>query len=166
MSGAERQAERRAIGVVAERQAIVDNPGADHRWRVTEVLAGPAQAAAWTVLEDAPGMRRYFAGNAELLLYPLETDALKANVEGPAPSVYVFLRHAAEAPGMVLLGATVDAGEAGAHVDSGSDVVEAVPMPAVIQAWVAGFVARHHVEREVFKRRRERWGRVEAHEDE
>jgi hypothetical protein len=157
--------ERREVGVIAEWQAV-DNPWADHRWRVTEVLAGPAVAAPWTVLAEAPRMRRYFAGNAELLLFPLETDALKANVEGPAPSIYVFLRQTAMAPGMTLLGATADAGEAGAHADSGSDVVEAVPMPASILAWVTDFVARHHVEREGFKRRRERWGRVEVHEDE
>jgi hypothetical protein len=157
--------ERREVGVVAEWQAV-DSPWADHRWRVTEVLDGPAAPAPWTVLAQAPGLRRYFAGNAELLLFPLETDALKANVEGPAPSIYVFLRKAAAAPGMVLLGATADAGEAGAHADSGSDVVEAVPMPPTILAWVRDFVARHHVEREGFKRRRERWGRVEAHEDE
>lgn len=158
-------AERREVGVVAEWQAV-DSPWADHHWRVTEVLAGPAAAAPWTVLAEMPGLRRYFAGNAELLLFPLETDALKANVEGPAPSIYVFLRRTAAHPGMVLLGATADAGEAGAHADSGSDVVEAVPMPPSILAWVADFVARHHVERTGFKRRRERWGRVEAHEDE
>jgi hypothetical protein len=157
--------ERREVGVVAEWRAV-DSPWADHRWRVTDVLAGPAAAAPWTVLAEAPGMRRYFAGNAELLLFPLETDALKANVEGPAPSIYVFLRQTAAPPGMMLLGATADAGEAGAHADSGSDVVEAVPMPAAIHAWVSDFVARHHVDRQGFKRQRERWGRVEVHDDE
>lgn len=149
-------AERREVGVVVEWQAV-DNPWADHRWRVMEVLPGAAGAPPWTVLAEDPARRRYFAGNAELLLFPLETDALKANVEGPAPSVYVFLRGTDAAPGMALLGATVDAGEAGAHADTGSDIVEAVPMPEPVLAWVADFVARHHVERAQFKRKRERW---------
>ncbi len=149
-------AERREVGVVVEWEAL-DNPWVDHRWRVAEVLPGPAGVAAWTVLDEDARQRRYFAGNAELLLFPLETEALKANVEGPAPSVYVFLRSAETAPGMALLGATVDVGEAGAHADTGRDLVESVPMPAPILAWVAEFVARHHVERAQFKRKRDRW---------
>jgi hypothetical protein len=161
MSGGSGRAARREVGIIAERQPV-DSPWADHRWRVTEVLPGPAQVEPWTVLADAAEGRRYFAGNAELLLFPLETESLKANIEGPAPAVYVFLRQAAAAPGMVLLGATVDAGEAGAHVDTGSDVVEAVAMPDGIAAWVAAFVAENHVERQSFKRRRERWGREDG----
>ena len=156
-------AERREVGVLAEWQAV-DNPWADHRWRVVDILSGPAAAAAWTVLHEEPGRRRYFAGNAELLLFPLETDALKANVEGPAPSVYVFLRVSDVSPGMALLGATVDAGEAGAHADTGSDLVEAVAMPPGIAAWVSDFVAQHHVERAQFKRKRKRWAAEEAGE--
>ena len=151
-----RAAERREVGVVVEWQAV-DNPWTDHRWRVMEVLPAAATVHPWTLLANDPARRRYFAGNAELLLFPLETDALKANVEGPAPSIYVFLRSTDATPGMALLGATVDAGEAGAHADTGSDVVEAVPMPAPVLDWVADFVARHHVERTPFKRKRERW---------
>ncbi len=149
-------AERREVGVVVEWQAV-DHPWADHRWRVMEVLPGAAGVQPWTLLAEDPARRRYFAGNAERLLFPLETDALKANVEGPAPSVYVFLRTTDAVPAVALLGATVDAGEAGAHADTGSDLVEAVPMPAPVLEWVADFVARHHVERAQFKRKRDRW---------
>ena len=161
--------ERREIGVIAEWQAV-DSPWVTHRWAVTELLPGPADVVPWTVLSAGPNVRRYFAGNAELLLYPLETDTLKHNVEGPNPAVYVFLRTTGEAPGMALLGATVCAGEASAHVDTGSDLVEAVPMPEAVAAWVRDFVARHHVERAAYRRRRDRSdrapsARVEAHDD-
>lgn len=149
-------AERREVGVIAEWQAL-DNPWCDGTWRVTEILPGPADVAPWTVLHLDARTRRYFAGNAELLLYPLETETLKHNVEGPAPAVYVFLRHVASAPGMTLAGATVCTGEAGAHTDSGSDLVEAVPMPAAIREWVTEFAARHHQERATFRRERDRW---------
>ena len=147
--------ERREVGVIAEWQAL-DNPWQDHRWRVLEVLPGAAAASPWTVLEATPTRRRYFAGNAELFLYPLETETLKHNLDGPNPAVYVFLRHTSAPPGLDLLGATVCTGEAHAHVDTGSDLVEAVPMPKEIAAWVADFVDRHHVERAAYKRRRER----------
>lgn len=151
--------ERREIGVVAEWQAV-ESPWCDHRWRVTELLPGAAAAAPWTLLSSTPSVRRYFAGNAELLLYPLETDTLKHNIEGPHPAVYVFLRATAAEPGMDLLGATVCAGEAQAHVDTGSDLVEAVPMPPDILAWVASFVERHHIERAAYRRRRDRSDRA------
>ena len=63
---------------------------------------------------------------------------------------------------MDLLGATVCVGEAHAHADTGSDLVEAVPMPVGIAAWVASFVARNHVEEEPYRRRREGVGSAGA----
>lgn len=144
--------------MVVEWQAL-DSPWCDGTWRVTSVLPGPADVVPWTVLHQDARKRRYFAGNAELFLYPLETETLKQNVEGPAPSVYVFLRRAASPPGMSLAGATVCTGEAGAHTDAGSDLVEAVPMPAAIQAWVSDFAARHHQERPEYRRQRDKWSR-------
>lgn len=147
--------ERREVGVIAEWQAV-ESAWCDHRWRVTELLSGAAAVSPWTVLSATPSVRRYFAGNAELLLYPLETDTLKHNIQGPHPAVYVFLRSTDAAPGMSLLGATVCAGEAQAHVDTGSDLVEAVPMPPAIAAWVAEFVNQHHVDRPSYRRRRDR----------
>ena len=149
------QHDSREVGIIVEWQAV-DSIWCDHRWRVTEVLPGPAAALPWTVLSETASVRRYFAGNAGLLLFPLETDTLKHNIEGPKPAVYVFLRATEEAPGMSLLGATVCAGEAQAHVDTGSDLVEAVPMPPDLAAWVADFVARNHVERPGWKRKRDR----------
>jgi hypothetical protein len=153
--------ERREVGVVAEWRAL-DNPWASGTWRVTEVLPGPASVAPWTVLHEDARSRRYFAGNAELLLYPLETETLKHNIEGEQPAVYVFLRPCDPAPGVALLGATVCAGEAGAHTDSGSDLVEAVPMPAEILRWVVDFVTRHHADRPEYRRERDKWTRTVA----
>jgi hypothetical protein len=146
--------QQRRIGVIAERQAV-DNPWIDHRWQVTAILAAAPAVPAWTCLERSAAVQRYYAGPADLVLYPRETDTLKYNIEGAAPAVYVFLRSAPGIPGMAIAGATVCPGEAHAHADTGSDQVEPVPMPAEIFAWVAAFVAEHHVEREVWKRKRE-----------
>jgi len=90
--------EAREIGVVAERQDV-DSPWCDHRWRVTGLLPGAPAVPPWTLLGAEPGVRRYFAGNAVLELYPLETDTLRHNIEGPQPAVYVFLRATDAAPG-------------------------------------------------------------------
>jgi hypothetical protein len=147
-------AEQRMVGIVAERQTV-DNPWIDHRWRVTGILPGVPAVPDWTCLEDRGGTRRYYAGAAELLLFPRETDTLKYNIEGEAPAIYVFMRAQPAPPGMALVGATACVGEAHAHVDSGSDLVEAVPMPADLHAWIADFVTRHHVDRPAWKRRRD-----------
>jgi hypothetical protein len=154
VSGEITRVEHRSIGVIAEWQAV-DNPWIDHRWRVTAILDGAPGLPEWTCLEETPGLRRYYAGAADLALYPRETDTLRHNLASAAPAIYVFLRATRDPPWMALLGATVCVGEAHAHADTGSDLVEAVPMPAEIVAWVADFVARNHVEEEPFRRRRE-----------
>jgi len=148
------EVQSRTIGIVAERQAV-DNPWIDHRWRVSAILDPAPAVADWTTLAQEPAVMRYYAGAAELLLFPRETDTLKYNIEGAAPAVYVFLRAAPGEPGMALAGATVCVGEAHAHADTGSDLVEAVPMPPGLRDWVAAFVALHHVERPGWKRQRE-----------
>jgi hypothetical protein len=150
-------AERRMIGVVAEWQAV-DHPWIDHRWVASAVLDGVPDVPPWTCLEKDARRRRYYAGAAELVLFPRETDTLKHNLEAASPAVYVFLRSTAAAPGMALIGATVCVGEAHAHADTGSDLVEAVPMPPAIAEWVGNFVDRHHVERTAYRRRREAAG--------
>jgi hypothetical protein len=122
---------------------------------VTAILDGAPGLPEWTCLEETPGLRRYYAGAADLALYPRETDTLRHNLASAAPAIYVFLRATRDPPWMALLGATVCVGEAHAHADTGSDLVEPVPMPPAIRDWIADFVAVHHVERQSFKRRRE-----------
>jgi hypothetical protein len=144
------------VGVIVDR-VVVDNPWCDHRWTVAQVLAGvPESVEPWTVLSTEPGRTRYFAGAAEIALYPRETDTLRYNIEDPAPKVYVFLRASETPPGIALLGATACPGEAHAHADTGTDLVEAVPMPAPILGWVRDFIHRHHIDRPVYRRRRDR----------
>jgi hypothetical protein len=147
-------AQVRRIGVIAERQAV-RNPWIDHRWRATAILETAPAVPDWTCLARTNEVQRYYAGGADLILFPRETETLKYNIEGEAPAVYVFLRSSPGEPGMALAGATVCVGEAHAHADTGSDLVEAVPMPPAILEWVADFVAAHHVERPVWKRQRD-----------
>ncbi len=52
--------------------------------------------------------------------------------------------------------ATADPAEGEAFTEAGSNLVEAVPMPAVLRTAIESFIAEHHVEREFFKRKRRR----------
>ncbi|WP_207478339.1 DUF3305 domain-containing protein [Arenibaculum pallidiluteum] len=150
-----KQPESKPVCVVVERRAI-ESRWQDHAWRVVDVLPGAPETAPWTVLAEAPGLTRWLAGTAEVTIYPGETANYKFNLESPTPSVYVVLRRSDREPGMRLLAVTVDPGEAHAHADTGDDLVESLPLPVPLQAWLAEFVATHHVERRRYKRERDR----------
>jgi hypothetical protein len=147
--------ERFAVGVIVERRPAKSR-WQRHVWRVVEVLPGRPATPPWTVLAEAEGITRFFAGSTDLVVYAKETEALVHNLGSKQPAVWVVLRPADAAPGYKLLMATVDAGEAQAHADTGDDLVEMVAMPEEVRAWLAPFVAAHHIERPKYKRKRER----------
>jgi hypothetical protein len=148
------RAEMVCVGVVVELRRT-GNPWQPEAWRAVDVLPGLPEAAPWTPLGRGEGWERFYAGPAEIELYPGETAAYRDNLEGSRPAVYVVLRRSAGDPGIAVHLATVDPGEAEAHSEVGDDLVEAVPLPEAIAGWMADFVAHHHVERPFHKRRRE-----------
>ncbi|TWA63767.1 uncharacterized protein DUF3305 [Azospirillum brasilense] len=149
------QAERRGVGITVERQRI-DNPWVDARWRVTGALPALPDRAPWTVLAEDGERTGYYAGAAEIVLHPGETENYVENLKGGHPMLYVILRRCAEEPGLRLLAVTVDPGEVDAHSDAGDDLIEAIPLPPDLAAWMSDFVVRHHTERPFYKRQRDR----------
>lgn len=147
--------ERFSIGVIVERRPAKSR-WQKHLWRVVDVLPGRPATPPWTVLHEADGITRYYAGTTDLVVYAKETEALVHNLGAAMPAVWVVLRAREGAAGLDLLLATVDAGEAQAHADTGDDLVEMVAMPEAVRGWLAPFVAAHHVERPKYKRKRER----------
>jgi hypothetical protein len=147
--------ERIPVGVVVERRPATSR-WQDHVWRVTTALPGTAGAAPWTVLDDAGGVTRYWAGGTEIVLHSGDTGVYRHNIESGQPRLYVVLRRGASPTGWVLLLATVDPSEAQAHAEAGDDLLEALPLPSAVMTRVEAFVAKHHVERAVWRRRRDR----------
>lgn len=152
----DRIAERRRVGVVVERHALASR-WATHRWHPGAVLAAVPETAAWTEIENNGGIARFYAGEAELELVPSETEGYRFNLESRTPSAWVVLR--SSPPGddgrdIELLTVTVSPSEAEARSGVGDDVIEAVPLPPEIAAWMIEFVAHHHVDRPRFKRKR------------
>ena len=147
--------ERMPVAVVVERRPARSR-WQDHVWRVVAVLPGAPETPPWSVLGEADGIVRYHAGTADLVAYSTDTKSYKDNLEASTPSVYAVLRRGDTASGWTLLMATVDPTEAHAHVDVGDDLVEALPMPKPVFEGLSAFVARHHVERKDWKRRRDR----------
>lgn len=146
---------RIVVGVVAERRPGV-TAWADHAWSAREVLEDAPDLAPWTVLREEAGRTLFFAGGAEVALYPTDTDNYIHNLQQAVPCIWVVLRPAEEAPGFRLQAVTVDAGEAQLYAESGSDLLEALPLSPGLRLVVERFVAEHHKVREFHKRKRDR----------
>jgi hypothetical protein len=143
------------LAVLVERRPGV-TAWAEHAWRVVQVLEEAPAMAPWTLLRDDGERALFFAGTAEALLHPTDTENYKHNIEAAQPLVWVALRPVEAAPGFMLQAVTVDPGEAHLHADAGSDLVEALPMPPGLLEVTRAFVAKHHKQREFHKRKRDR----------
>ena len=143
------------VGVLAERRPAVTK-WADDVWRVVEVLEDAPPVPPWTLLRVEAGRSLFFVGAAEVVLHPTDTSNYKHNMEAAQPLVWVALRPAATPSGFMLQTVTVDPGEAHLHADTGNDLLESLPMPPGLLAATQDFIARHHVERQFYKRKRDK----------
>jgi hypothetical protein len=122
---------RITVGVVVERRAAT-SAWIDHVWRPVNVLA------------------------AEVNLYRSETTNYRDNLASGDPALWVVLRPTGADPPFEIVTVTADPAEGEAFTETGTDLVETVPMPAAVAETVAAFVAEHHVERTFHKRQRDR----------
>ncbi len=146
--------QRMPLGVVLRRAPGVTR-WATWSWTVSAVLPGAAEAD-WRILREENGATEYHAATLQLELHGAETDAYLHGLSTEVPSIYVVLRDSdhddARAPLEVTL-VTASPYEAQDYTDSGEDIVEKVPMPHSLVAWVRDFVGEYHKE-EIFKKRR------------
>ncbi len=150
------------VGVVLRRTPGVTR-WAKWAWRAVAVLPG-AGPADWRELRREGDAVEYHAATLSLELYRAETEAYLHGITAREPSVYVVMRKTlGEHPFEVVL-ITASPYEAQDYCDSGEDIVEKVPMPAGLLAWVGDFVERFHEEEEFVKRRRDR-AKVDGQQD-
>lgn len=143
------------VGVVVERSKAMSQ-WADYIWRPILVLAGQPDTAVWTKLSDSGDRATFYAGPAMVGLYPSETSNYRDNLVSGAPSLWVVLRETGAEPPYSVFLVTADPSEGEGMTAAGNDLVDLVPMPDSVREQVAAFVAEHHVEREFFKRKRDR----------
>jgi hypothetical protein len=134
------------VGVVVERRRI-DNPWQEFAWKPVEVIPGAPACEEWRVLRRGEGWVHYLAATLPIELHKRATLPYRINLASEPPLVYVVLRPAAE-PGREFRPflVTVDPTEAEALMTGGEAIVEGVPMPEGMAAWVQAFVDAHHVE--------------------
>jgi hypothetical protein len=144
-----------AVGVVVERSKGVTQ-WSPFAWRPLAVLVGEPAAAPWTKLEDDGARVTFYAGTADIELHRTATEHYRGNLSTGQPLLWVGLRPTGAEPPYEVFAVTADPAEGEAWTEAGNDLIEAVPMPPVIEDAVAAFVAEHHTERAFVKRKRDR----------
>ena len=149
---------RMALGVVVERRRSTSR-WQDWSWRpVSVILGAPPVGPEWRELLRGESWTHYHAANLPLELHRSETSDYLLNLAQHPPRLYVVLRPAAGPgphPYRPLL-ITASPAEAEGYLSSGDEIVEGVPMPTAVIAWLREFVDRHHVERPFVKRKRDK----------
>ncbi|MCV0424578.1 MAG: DUF3305 domain-containing protein [Roseibium sp.] len=135
-------------------------------WRPVSLLPG-AGPADWTVLREEGDAIEYHAATLSLELHRADTEAYLTALSDKVPSLYVVMRPAEETehdvPMDVML-LTASAYEGQDYADASDVMVEKVPMPAGLIAWIREFVEAHH-EDEVFIKRKRDKKRIDLIED-
>ena len=132
-------------------------------WRAVAVLPG-AGPADWVELRREGPAIEYHAATPVLELHRAETESYRHNLASDMPGLYVVMRpQKAEPPFRVLL-VTASPFEAQDYAESGEDLVEKVPMPDGLIAWIEAFIEEFHRESLFVKRRRDKT-RVDQVED-
>ena len=147
--------DRIPVGAVVER-AKSASQWVDYLWRPVSVLAGEPDTAPWTKLSGDDERARFYAGHTNVALHATDTGQYRDNLATGSPSLWVVLRPTESDPPYELFAVTADPSEGEAMTEAGNNIVEPVPMPEPIRELVAAFVGEHHVERQFFKRKRDR----------
>ena len=144
------------LGVIVE-QRDVDHPWKDHDLRPVAVAPGMPAPDDWRLIREGDGWRQFHVATLDLELFPGETEGYRANMANARPAVYVVLAPGEEADDAEVVAALVTACpyEAERYMEDSEMIVEGVPMPEEVAAWVAAFIAEHYVE-EVFVKRKQK----------
>ena len=144
------------VSVVIERRAA-SSQWIDYLWRPIGVLPVAANDQG-KLLATGEGWAQFHGGTLDIELFRGETEGYLNNLSQQPPVVFVVLRRNESGEGLEFepFLATVCPYEAMGYSEGNDDVVEGVPMPPEVMAWVQDFVTRHHVETPFVKRKNRR----------
>jgi hypothetical protein len=143
------------VGVVVARHKAASQ-WIDFTWAPVAVLHGVPEAKPWTVLSSDDETTTYYAGGTTIELFRSETSFYRDNLASGAPSLWVIMTATEGEHPYRIVAVTADPAEGEGFTESATNLVEQVAMQQSIQEIVAAFVAEHHVERQFFKRKRDR----------
>lgn len=153
------------IGAVVRRSPGVTR-WARHIWKPVAVIPG-APEAFWKELVREGEVVDFHAGTVTMELFRADVEGYLVSLNMSSPSVWIILDRdqTSQSPsGWVVSTVTASAHEALDALDSGESIVEPVPIPESLAAWIKEFVDMHYIE-EPFKKRRRDEIRVDGVED-
>lgn len=153
------------IGAVIRRSPGVTR-WASETWKPVAVIPG-APEAFWNELVRDGEVVDYHAGTVAMELFRADVEGYLVSLNMAVPSVWVILdrdQSGRSPSGWVVSAVTASAHEALDSLDSGESIVEAVPIPESLAAWIKEFIDMHYVE-EPFKKRRRDEISVDGSED-
>ncbi|NNU80379.1 DUF3305 domain-containing protein [Halovulum dunhuangense] len=152
------------VGVVIRRTPGVTR-WAKYAWKGVSALPG-APDEVWRELRSDGEVVDIHVGTRPLELWRSEAEAYLAALSSEVPSIFAVLRKVPGAPAdrpFDLLLVTASPYEAQDYTEGGDEIVEQIPMPDAVRAWIGAFVEAHYEEETFVKRRRDK--RAERHED-
>lgn len=151
-----------SLGVVVRRLPGVTR-WQKYSWQAVGVLPG-APDADWRELRREGDAIEYHAATRSLDVYHTDTEAYLMGLSTRIPSIYVVMREGEGDHPLDVLLVTASPYEAQDFADSGEELVEKVPMPEGVVAWLRDFVEAHHQDEVFIKRHRDK-SRVDRVED-
>ena len=143
-----------ALGIVVRRVPGVTR-WVDYIWKAVAVLPG-AGPAHWKELRRVGDAVEYHAATVHLELFRTDTEAYLQGISTKNPAIYVVMRDSDGLDPLDVVMATASPFEAQDYADTGEELVEKVPMPEGLVAWVRDYVEAHHEDQVFVKRRRDK----------
>ncbi|RBP31880.1 uncharacterized protein DUF3305 [Marinobacter pelagius] len=153
------------VGAVVRRSPGVTRWAKDI-WKPVAVIPG-APDAFWKEMVRGGEVVDYHAGTVTMELFRADVEGYLVSLNMAVPSVWIIMDKdvTSQSPsGWVVSTVTASAHEALDSLDSGESIVEAVPIPESLAAWIKEFIDMHYIE-EPFKKRRRDEVRVDRVED-
>lgn len=150
------------LGIVIRRVPGVTR-WATHVWKAVAVLPG-AGSATWKELRRDDEAVEYHAATLPLELFRTDTESYLHGLSAKVPAIYVVMRPSEGDHPLDVTLVTASPYEAQDYADTGEELVEKVPMPEGLVAWIRDYIELHH-EDEVFVKRRRDKARVDRKED-
>ncbi|MBT8460378.1 MAG: DUF3305 domain-containing protein [Boseongicola sp.] len=132
-------------------------------WKAVGVLPGAAEAD-WKEIRREGDVVEFHAATVPLVLYRTDTEAYLSGLSTKVPAIYVVMRETEDDRPMEIVLATASPYEAQDYADTGEELVEKVPMPEGLVAYIRDYIELHH-ENEVFVKRRRNKSRVDLKQD-
>ncbi len=143
------------LGVVVRRVPGVTR-WARFAWSAVAVLPG-APARDWHELRRDGEAVEYHVATVPLELHRADAEAYRTGLSATHPSIFVVLDRTGNAErGVAVRLVTASPYEAQDYADTGEELVEAVPMPPALAAWINDFTSAHFKEEKFVKRRRDK----------